>query len=376
MIMSFARNFLVVLGIVSGVSSASAAEPARGPWPVERAKAWGDRHPWLVGCNFAPSSAINQLEMWQAETFDLPTIDRELGWAQALGFNSVRVFLHNLPYERDSGAFLERITAFLDVAEAHKIGVVFVLFDSVWDPFPRAGKQPAPIPGLHNSGWVQAPGAVILKNLDRHVELKDYVQGVIGRFRDDRRVHAWDMINEPDNTNGNSYGRFEPKDKDKLALRLLESSYAWAREIGPDQPITSGVWKGDWSNPNKLPPMERFQLEQSDIITFHNYGPLDDIRGKVEQLRRYNRPILCTEYMARGAGSRFEPILAYLKEQKVGAYNWGFVSGKSQTIYPWDSWNKRYTAEPKVWFHDIFRIDGTPFDPQETRYIREVTGAK
>ena len=376
MVTTFARNILVAWGVVLGASAAYAAEPTTGPWPVERAKAWGEKHPWLVGSNFAPSTAVNQLEMWQADTFDLATIDRELGWAHELGFNSMRVFLHNILWEQDSREFLKRIDAFLAVADKHKIGVVFVLFDSVWDPFPHAGKQPAPIPGLHNSGWVQGPGAVVLKNLDRHGELKEYVQGVVGRFRDDPRIHAWDLINEPDNTNGNSYGRFEPKDKATLALRLLEKSFAWAREVGPGQPLTSGVWKGDWSSHDRLPPMERFQLEQSDIISFHNYGPLEEIRQKVDQLKRYNRPILCTEYMARGAGSRFDPILAYLKEQKVGAYNWGFVSGKSQTIYPWDSWNRRYAAEPKLWFHDIFRVDGTPYDSDETRYIRQVTGAK
>ena len=212
-------------------------------------------------------------------------------------------------------------------------------------------------------------------NPDRHDELKPYVQGVIGHLKDDKRVHAWDLFNEPDNTNGNSYGKSEPKNKPRLALQLLKKEFAWAREIDPSQPLTTGVWIGNWGDEAKLSPMEQLQLDQSDVISFHNYGKLDGLKKCVEHLRRYNRPLLCTEYMARPAGSRFDPILGYLKEQKVAAYNWGFVAGKTQTIYPWDSWQKQYTAEPPLWFHDIFRADGTAYDPKEVEYIKRTTGA-
>jgi hypothetical protein len=144
--------------------------------------------------------------------------------------------------------------------------------------------------------------------------------------------------------------------------------------VNPAQPLTSGVWIGNWGDETKLSAMERCQLEGSDVISFHNYGPLEDAKKCVENLRRYQRPILCTEYMARPQGSRFEPILGYFKGQAVGAYNWGFVDGKTQTIYPWDSWRTNYTAEPPVWFHDIFRRDGKPYDAKEAAYIKSVTG--
>jgi hypothetical protein len=78
--------------------------------------------------------------------------------------------------------------------------------------------------------------------------------------------------------------------------------------------------------------------------------------------------------MARPRGSTFETVLPVLKQEKVGAYNWGFVSGKTQTIYPWDSWEKEYEGEPQVWFHDIFRQDGAPYDPKEVERIRTLTG--
>jgi len=223
-------------------------------WSKARAEAWAKAHPWLAGCNYAPATAINQLEMWQPRTFDPSTIDRELGWAEGLGFTSIRVFLHHLLWESDPQGFLERIDQFLAIADRHKIGVMFVLFDSVWDPFPHTGKQHSPVPGLHNSGWVQSPGVVILKNPDRHEELKEYVTGVISRFRDDRRIDAWDLFNEPDNPNRSSYGRLEPPNKPELALALLKKEFAWAREVNPSQPLTAGVWIGA-----QLPTAEEMQ---------------------------------------------------------------------------------------------------------------------
>jgi hypothetical protein len=347
---------------------------AAGPWPAEKARAWGREHGWLVGCNFTPSTAINQLEMWQAETFDLATVDRELGWAEGLGFNSIRVFLHNLPYEQDAAGFLTRIDRFLAVADRHHIGVMFVFFDSCWNPFPKSGKQPEPKPHLHNSGWVQCPGAEILAHPERHDALKPFVQGILRRFGADRRIHAWDLFNEPDNLNDRSYGRQELAGKNELALALLQKAYAWAREAGPMQPLTAAVWKGNWADAAKFSAVERLSLEQSDVISFHNYAELDQLKACVENLRRYNRPILCSEYMARPAGSRFDPNMRYLKEQRVGAYNWGFVDGKTQTIYPWDSWQKQYTSEPPIWFHDIFRRDGRAYDAKEVEYIKGLTG--
>jgi len=342
-------------------------------WTAGQAKAWYAEKPWLVGCNFGPSTAINQLEMWQAETFDPDTIDRELAWAEQLGFSSVRVYLHHLLWQQHARGFLHRLEEFLDIAERHHIGVMFVLLDGVWDPFPQLGEQREPKPHVHNSGWVQSPGVKVLRDPDRHDELRGYIKGVIGHFRKDRRVHAWDIFNEPDNINRPAYVYYEPENKAELALVLLKKAFAWAREARPTQPITAAVWAGDWSA-DKLSPINKFMLEQSDIITFHCYSDPAQTKARVESLKRYDRPMICTEYMARPAGSTFQDILPYFKQESIGAYNWGFVAGKTQTIYPWDSWEKPYTAEPPVWFHDIFRKDGTPFDAEEVRLIKKLTG--
>ena len=355
-------------------ATCAVASAADAPWTTTRAKQWYTEQPWLVGSNFIPSTAINELEMWQPDTFDLATIDRELGWAQGLGMNTMRVFLHNLLWQQDADGFLTRIDKFLQVADKHHIRVTFVLLDSVWDPRPHLGKQPDPKPHVHNSGWVQAPGAELLKNESRwDAELKPYVVGVLHRFREDKRVLMWDLMNEPDNDNP-AYKSTELPDKSARALKLLKSEWGWARSAQPSQPLTSGVWKGDWSSDSALSEMARFQLENSDVITFHSYDVPDETKRRIDSLRRWDRPIICTEYMARPRGSTFATILPLLKSEHVGAYNWGFVNGKSQTIYPWDSWEKAYSSEPAIWFHDIFRADGTPYAAKEIELIRQLTG--
>lgn len=343
---------------------------------MAKAQAWYKAQGWIVGANFLPSNAINQLEMWQAETFDTATINRELGWAASLGMNTVRVYLHDLLYLQDSLGFYARMDQFLDIARRQGIKPMFVFFDSCWDPFPATGKQRAPKPYVHNSGWVQSPGQTVLKDPSRQPYLEHYVKGVVRRFAQDDRILAWDIWNEPDNMTGPSYEKVEVPNKAALVLPLLKKAFAWARSQHPAQPLTSGIWTGDWSSHNGMKPIERLQVEESDIITFHNYDKPADFEKRIKWLQRYKRPIVCTEYMARPNGSTFEGFLPIAKKYGVGMYNWGFVDGKSQTIYPWDSWTKTYSAEPPVWFHDIFRRDGTPYRQAEVDLIRSLTQPK
>ncbi|PQV64269.1 Cellulase (glycosyl hydrolase family 5) [Abditibacterium utsteinense] len=345
-------------------------------WTAQRANDWYKDQPWLVGANYTPASAINQLEMWQADTFDPKRIDLELGWAQKIGMNTMRVYLHDLPYAQDPRGFLSRIDTFLDISKKHKIRPMFVLFDSCWDPVPLLGKQRAPRPGVHNSGWVQSPGAYVLKTPAEYPRLERYVKGVVGAFAKDKRVLAWDMWNEPDNGNDSSYKAQEPRNKVQLIENLLPQTFAWARSAKPRQPLTSAIWLGDWSSPDKYSLMQRIQLENSDVISFHNYDNAAEFQKRVDWLLPLGRPLLCTEYMARGNGSTFQGTLPIAKKYKIAAINWGLVAGKTQTYLPWDSWQKPYVdREPAIWFHEVFRTDGTPYLPAETAFIAEMTGA-
>jgi len=237
------------------------------------------------------------------------------------------------------------------------------------------GKQHPPRPGVHNSGWVQSPGAKALQDAGQYPRLEAYVKGVVGAFAKDERVLGWDIWNEPDNGNGGSYKDLEPKNKNELVIALLPQAFAWARAAHPTQPLTSGVWKDDWAVPEKLGPGAKIQIEMSDVISFHCYDKPEVFEKKVFSLQQYHRPILCTEYMARGNGSTFQGTLPIAKKYNVGAINWGLVAGKTQTYLPWDSWQHPYTdREPAVWFHEVFRTDGTPYSVEETAFIKQITG--
>ena len=296
---------------------------ARGQWSPAEAAQWYDKQPWRVGSNYTPASAINQLEMWQADTFDPISIDRELGWAQALGMNAMRVFLHNLLWEQDPKGFTQRIDAFLAIAARHNIKPLFVLFDSCWDPDPRLGPQHPPIPGVHNSGWVQAPGRARLDDASQYPKLRGYVEGLVGHFRNDDRILGWDVWNEPDNDGGGNYGRQEGKQQ--LVAGLLAQVFDWAQAQNPTQPLTSGLWRDDDWSAAHLSAVEQIQIDRSDVISFHDYNWPEVFERRVKLLQTYGRPLLCTEFMARGNGSTFDGSLPIGKRNNVAMFNWGFV---------------------------------------------------
>ena len=374
--MSCAMRLFTRIFLLFWLALAATALGGQERWTAQQANDWYSHQAWPVGADFLPSTAINELEMWQADTFDEATIDRELGWAEAIGMNTMRVFLHNLLWQQDPKGFQQRIDRFLAIAAKHHIRPIFVLFDSCWDPNPKLGPQHPPIPGVHNSGWVQAPGAAILADPLQYPRLEKYVEGVVGAFAKDPRILAWDLWNEPDNGNDSSYLHGEPKDKNQIIAGLLPQVFAWARSAHPTQPLTSGVWHGDWTSPETMTPVGREQIELSDVISFHNYGWPEEFEAHLKLLEQYQRPIICTEYMARNVGSTFDTILPIAKKHNVGAINWGLVAGKSQTWIPWDSWQRPYvTDQPMCWQHDVFHPDGSAYRPRELEIIRELTAA-
>lgn len=341
--------------LIATMAVVAQAQPG-SQWSKKQAQKWYASHAWQRGANFIPSTAINQLEMWQAATFDTATISRDLGYAASIGMNSMRVFLHHAAWEQDPQGFKDRVNTYLNIADRYGISTIFVLFDDCWNKTYAIGTQPAPKPGIHNSGWLQDPGIRRESSPMLNDTLHKYVVDVMTSFRKDKRILLWDLYNEPGNSD---YG--------EKSLPLLQLVFTWGREANTEQPISSGVWN------KSLTKLNEFQLNNSDVITYHNYADEKEHQEVIDTLRRYGRPLICTEYMARSRNSFFANIMPLLKKEKVAAYNWGLVSGKTNTIYAWDT-PMPDGAEPKIWFHDIFRQDGTPYSTEEIAVIKSLTG--
>jgi hypothetical protein len=313
--------------------------------------------------------------MWQPATFDPDAIARELGWAQGIGFNTVRVFLHDLLWLDDAAGFKDRIDRFLSIAHERDIRTMFVLFDDCWHPGATLGPQPPPVPGRHNSRWLQSPGEDAIDDKSQWPRLEAYVRGIVSAFGNDPRVLAWDAYNEPTNLflvdqalppaqRHEAQAAATRRRMDRLPrhLELLARAFEWARAADQQQPLTAGLWLRDRDLNARL-------AEASDIITFHNYEDAGALEEHIARLRRHGRPLICTEYMARPRGSRFETHLPIFKRERVGAYNWGFVNGKTQTHIAWT----QQPGEEAEWFHDVLRPDGTPYAAGEVAAIRDLT---
>ena len=338
-----------------------AADGAQAPhtqWSPTRAQEWYAKQPWLFGFNFVPSTAVNDTEMWQAETFDPATIDRELSWARGLGFTSCRVFVQYIVWKQDPAGFKKRFSQFLAIADKHQLSVMPVLFDDCAfdanrDPY--LGKQDDPVPGTSNARWVPSPGLKLVTDKAAWPDLEKYITDMVGTYAHDKRIVLWDLYNEPGNSGlGNK------------SLPLVEAVFAWARQARPDQPLTIGPWGGTKELSDR-------QIELSDIVSFHFYGDNAGMKGRIAEFKKFGRPVVCTEWMARTLGGKWDTDLPLLKAEGVGCYNWGLVLGRTQTCYPWGS--PKDTTEPPVWFHDLLRRDGSPRYPDEIAFIRTFTDA-
>ncbi|OLA84783.1 MAG: hypothetical protein BHW65_05725 [Verrucomicrobia bacterium CAG:312_58_20] len=361
------RKFLGVLAVLSAFLPAFSREK----WTEEEANAWYAGKPFMAGCNFIPSDASNQIEMWSSATFNPALIDRELAMAQKLGFNTMRVFLSDAVWLNEGEKFLDNVEKYLQIADSRGIKTLFVFFDSCWNAYSKYGKQPEPS-GRHNSNWLKSPSFEILGDESRWPELEKYVVGTVSRFKDDPRVVGWDVFNEPGQIGVSVDERGELRgnvEMFKKTEKLLKLSFEWARSANPSQPITAGVYADDKSAVGRA--MNPIQLSESDIISFHCYGDGKSMRANIEKFKKLNRPVFCTEYMARPF-SAFDPCLGIMKECGVAAYNWGLVNGRTHTDRPWAHLEKDY---PKGrWFHDVLKPDGSPYDPAEAEYIKKTMG--
>ena len=195
------RAVLSIISLVAALLSVS-CKPAElnGRWSEERANEWWSRQEWPVGCNYVPSYAINQIEFWQPETFDEKVIDHELGLAESLGFNTLRIYLHEILWQADREGYKQRIDRFMDIAQRHgqKLIITFFTNGGFYND-PRLGEQPQPVDGVHSSNWIQSPGSHIVNDPSAWAPLKEYIQDILTTYKDSDRVLYWCLYNEPEN---------------------------------------------------------------------------------------------------------------------------------------------------------------------------------
>jgi hypothetical protein len=326
-----------------------------GQWNIDKINNWYAQQKWIVGCNFLPSTAVNDVEMWQDQSFDLKTIDKELELAKAWGINSVRVFLNYVVWEAEAEKFKSNFTKFLDAAEKHGISVMPILFDdcNFSGNVAKVGKQPEPVSGVHNSGWVSSPPASMVRDESQWQKLKAYEQDFIKTFANDKRIIIWDLYNEPGNSGS------------KLKSNLLENIFAWAREIKPTQPLTIGAYHDFNGELSKL------IRDYSDVVSFHIYENKSSVENKIQWAHASGRPAVCTEWLKRQDGNTPQNILPLFKSNLIGGYNWGLVAGRTQTYLHWGS--RKGSPTPSIWQHDLIREDGTPYDIRELALFRNLS---
>lgn len=352
------RNFKrlpFVIVFLCLVSLLAKAQPNQ-PWSPEKAWEWYNRMPWLNGVNYIPAYAVNYTAMWDKTTFSAKAIDRELALMEDLGMNCVRVVMQHAVYADDAKYFKKTFRRFLDIAQKHGILVMPIFFDDCAfgvNTDPVVGRQSEPLEGWYAWAWSPSPGYSMVVDEREHPKLETYVKDIMQTFRDDKRILCWDLYNEPTNS------RFS-----KMSWPLLRKVFRWAREVGPSQPITSGIWNGNAE-------LETFLTENSDVITFHQYDNREETQKGMERMKAKGRPVICTEWMNRPRGSLVADIMPMFKENRVGSMLWGLVNGKTQTHLPWGH-RPDGGAYDGPWQHDLYRGDLTPYDAEELNLIKQL----
>ncbi len=350
-------------------------------WTKERIWEWYDARPWIRGCNYMPSDAISNIDMWQGLHFEerFETAKAELRLAADTGFNAIRIFLSYIVWKEEHDSFMERFERFLTLMDSFGIQAVVCLGDDC--QVPRDNPYSREHCGEQKFEWGYHGGRKNSQHSTRNDEpgywliddepelVYSWVQEIIGRYKDDNRILIWDLYNEPGNCK-----------REQLTIPHLKRFFEIAREIDPIQPLTAGVWTIS-EKEEELYEVEQFALEHSDIVSYHKYSPYMINVQVIRKLKKYGRPIINTEWLGRVLGNSLEENFPLFYVEKIGCFNWGFVAGKYQGHEPWNTtWEQYYDGiETNVdftkWFHDLYRSNFRPYNPKEIEIIRTLTAA-
>ena len=340
------KKYLVILFLF--ITQMSFGQPRTQRWPEEKVWQWYNKQPWYCGFNYIPAYAINYTAMWDKTTFDPLAIDRELAVAEKTGMNSLRAVLQYAVYQDDPAYFLKTLDTFTALCNKHHIKFIPAFFDDCAfgiNSDPKTGIQPEPLKGWYAWAWSPSPGHSMVVDTTTYPKLEKYVKAILNHFKNDDRILFWDLYNEP--TNGGLGTATFP---------LLKNVIVWARSVNPVQPLSIGIF-------DKNPRLNEIIVNGSDLITFHNYGNKDVLTKDITELKKYNRPIINTEWMNRPWNSTIPLVLSVFYDQKIGCTLWGLVNGKTQTNLPWG--HRPGDPEQKVWQHDLFHGDLKPYDQNE-----------
>lgn len=346
-------------------------------WSAERAWKWYNSRPWIRGCNFMSSDCANRIDQWQEYGFEerFETACRELALAAETGFNSIRIVPEFYVWQQDRDGFMKRFERYIDAADKNGISSMIVLGNDCCPPKEEAlsrlhlGEQKVHW-GYHGGrkvsqhGTFDGAGYSVLDEPENEAQFCEFVRELVMTYRDDERVLIWDVFNEPGNAKRNN-----------MSLPIMQKMISIIREIDPIQPITIGIW----TYPTVLKEVEQIGLENSDILSFHNYGDYDSNVREIALLKKYGRPIVNTEWLNRCGGNTVEALFPLFYLEKIGCYNWGLVAGKYQTYEPhnavWDEYKKNPESQRNFdftkWFHDLYRPSLNPYNPHEIELIKK-----
>ena len=346
-------------------------------WSKERAWEWYNSRPWIRGCNYLPANCVNRIEMWQEYNSDkvFETMEEEFKLIQSIGYNSIRVIIEFLVWDKEHDGYMERFERFLTLANKYGISVMLVLANDCMRPkgyeVDKLGEQPCDW-GYHGGrkmsqhGIFNAMGHHYLDEPETAPRFFAMIREFVEKYKNDERINIWNVYNEVGNSN-----------RREVTLPNLKKIFEICREIDPIQPLTcetASYYGGDFFETCEV---EKYGVLNSDIISFHNYGSYESNIRTIKNLKKFGRPLINSEWLARCLNNNVEELFPLYYLEKVGCYNWGLVGGKAQYYEPWNSTWENYEKNPDLkwdftkWFHDLFRLNHRPYNPKEIEIIKK-----
>lgn len=346
-------------------------------WTKERAWEWYNKQPWIRGFCYYPSCCLNMIEMWQEYNWDKvkATMEKEMAIAKEWGFNAVRILTLFDLYLDQPEAHLNHLEEFIQICDKNQIKVMVCIGNDCLVSKsnykkPSYGEQEYDL-GYHSGKAISPhivmnePGYALADEPEYFDLYLEYVEAIISKYAKDERVLLWDIYNEPGNSR-----------RGMMSYKVMEESFKIARKYDTIQPCAACCWSyNEKDEPYKE--IELKALEMSDVILYHGYMNYKKHKRTVKFLKKtYERPLFNTEWLHRIWHNDVEHFFPYFRKNKIAAFNWGFVRGKSQTNEPWEwLFNEYHLGHGKdwdftKWQHDLIRSNLEPYDFKEYEIIK------